>query len=63
MPRIVIDNREVDVPAGSTLLDAARQIGLDIPALCWHKGCRPKHELHGVRGEDRARQLQCGVRQ
>ncbi|MFH1417318.1 MAG: 2Fe-2S iron-sulfur cluster-binding protein, partial [Planctomycetota bacterium] len=41
MPRVVIDNREVDVPQGSTLLDAARALGLDVPALCWREGCRP----------------------
>jgi NADPH-dependent glutamate synthase beta subunit-like oxidoreductase/ferredoxin len=41
MPRVVIDNQSVDVAAGSTLLDAARKLGLDVPALCWHEGCRP----------------------
>ena len=41
MPRIVIDNREVDVPAGTTLLDAARRVGIDVPTLCWHEGFRP----------------------
>ena len=41
MLRVVIDNREVDVPAGSTLLAAARQLGLDIPTLCYHEGCQP----------------------
>jgi len=42
MPRIVIDNQAIDVPAGSTLLEAARRLGLDVPALCWHQDCRPK---------------------
>ena len=41
MPRVVIDNHEVDVPAGSTLLAAARQLGLDIPTLCYHEDCQP----------------------
>ncbi|MFQ5807345.1 MAG: 2Fe-2S iron-sulfur cluster-binding protein, partial [Phycisphaerae bacterium] len=41
MPRVVIDNREVNVAAGSTLLDAARRLGLDVPALCWRDGCAP----------------------
>jgi NADPH-dependent glutamate synthase beta subunit-like oxidoreductase len=41
MPRVVIDNREVEVAAGSTLLQAARELGLDVPALCWHAGCQP----------------------
>jgi ferredoxin len=41
MPRVWIDNREVDVPAGSTLLDAARKLGIDVPALCYADGLRP----------------------
>lgn len=41
MPRVVIDNREVDVPAGSTLLEAARRVGIDIPTLCWREGFAP----------------------
>ncbi|MBU0718546.1 MAG: (2Fe-2S)-binding protein [Planctomycetes bacterium] len=41
MPRIVIDNREVDVPAGTTILDAARELGIDIPTLCFLEGYRP----------------------
>ncbi len=41
MPQVVIDNREVRVPQGSTLLDAARLLGIDVPALCWRQGCRP----------------------
>ncbi len=41
MPTVVIDNQEVDVPQGATLLDAARKLGLDVPALCWLEGCRP----------------------
>ncbi len=41
MPRVLIDNREVTVPDGATLLDAARQLGLDVPALCHLPGCTP----------------------
>ena len=41
MPRVVIDGREVDVTPGSNLLAAARKLGLDIPALCYHPGCTP----------------------
>jgi len=40
MPRVIIDNREIDVPAGATLLDAARQLGIDVPALCYREGYR-----------------------
>ncbi|MGD8453145.1 MAG: 2Fe-2S iron-sulfur cluster-binding protein [Phycisphaerae bacterium] len=41
MPRVHIDNREVDVPAGSTVLTAARQLGIDIPTLCHRDDCAP----------------------
>jgi len=34
MPKITIDNREVEVPQGATILDAARKLGIDIPTLC-----------------------------
>ncbi len=40
MPRVVIDDREVDVPPGGTLLDAARKLGFDVPALCFREGCK-----------------------
>jgi NADH dehydrogenase/NADH:ubiquinone oxidoreductase subunit G len=39
MPRVIIDNREVDVVPGSNLLAAARKLGIDIPALCYYPGC------------------------
>jgi len=34
MPVITIDNRPIEVPAGSTILDAARRLGIDVPTLC-----------------------------
>jgi len=39
MPTIHIDNQIVQVPDGATILDAARKLGIDIPALCWRDGC------------------------
>ncbi|HOD82931.1 MAG TPA: 2Fe-2S iron-sulfur cluster-binding protein, partial [Phycisphaerae bacterium] len=41
MPRLTIDNQEVEVPAGATVLDAARQLGIDIPTLCHMPGMPP----------------------
>lgn len=41
MPSITIDQREVVVPEGATILDAARTIGLEIPTLCHLKGYTP----------------------
>ena len=33
--KLTIDNIEVTVPEGSTLLDAAYAAGIDIPTLCY----------------------------
>ena len=52
MITVTIDNRPVTVPAGSTILDAARQLGIEIPTLCY---------LAGVK-EDRPSCLACVVR-
>ncbi|HEY8464249.1 MAG TPA: NADH-dependent [FeFe] hydrogenase, group A6 [Bacillota bacterium] len=34
--KLTIDNNQVEVPAGSTILDAAKQAGINIPTLCYH---------------------------
>ncbi len=41
MPRITIDNREIDVPQGTTVLEAARRLGIDVPTLCYFEGYKP----------------------
>ena len=41
MPKLTIDNREIEVPPGTTVLGAARQLGIDIPTLCYLEGCEP----------------------
>jgi NADPH-dependent glutamate synthase beta subunit-like oxidoreductase len=41
MPRLTIDNREVEVPNGATILDAADKLGIDIPTMCFLKGYEP----------------------
>ncbi len=33
---LTIDDREITVPAGTTILEAARQLGIRIPTLCHH---------------------------
>jgi len=38
MPRLRIDDREVDVPAGATVLEAAARAGIEIPTLCHFPG-------------------------
>ena len=37
MPRIEIDGKEIEVPQGATLMDAANQAGIFIPHFCYHK--------------------------
>lgn len=34
---LTIDGQEVSVPAGTTILEAARMIGIDIPVICYHE--------------------------
>lgn len=42
MPKLRIDNLEIEVPAGTTILQAARQLGLEIPTLCFLERCPPQ---------------------
>jgi NADH-quinone oxidoreductase subunit G len=37
MPRLIIDGREVEVPAGTKVIDAAEQMGIMIPRFCYLK--------------------------
>ena len=41
MPHLTIDQREIEVPAGSTILDAAERLGIEIPTLCFSRQCEP----------------------
>ena len=41
MPRLTIDRISVEVAQGSTILDSAKKLGIDIPALCLKEGCQP----------------------
>lgn len=41
MPRLFIDNREVEVENGATILDAAEKLGIEIPTMCFMKGYAP----------------------
>jgi NADPH-dependent glutamate synthase beta subunit-like oxidoreductase len=38
MPKITIDNREVEVEVGTTILDAAQKLGISIPTMCHLRG-------------------------
>ena len=38
MPKLLIDNQETEVPEGTTVLDAAAGLGIDIPTMCYLPG-------------------------
>jgi ferredoxin len=38
MPKLTIDGREVQVDVGATILDAAQQLGIEIPTMCYLRG-------------------------
>ncbi len=40
MPKVKIDGREIEVPAGTTILQAAERLGLEVPQMCYHPGLR-----------------------
>jgi NADH-quinone oxidoreductase subunit G len=36
MPRVTIDGREIEVPAGTRVIEAAKKLGIEIPHYCYH---------------------------
>ena len=36
MPKLTIDGIEVEVPAGTTVMQAAEKLGIEIPRFCYH---------------------------
>ena len=46
MPKLTIDNAGVEVPSGTTILNAARSVGIRIPSLCYLEGV---HVVGGCR--------------
>ncbi len=36
MPKCTIDGKEIDVPQGTTVIQAAARLGVEIPHFCWH---------------------------
>jgi NADH-quinone oxidoreductase subunit G len=66
VPKLTVDGREIEVPAGTTVLEAARGIGKDVPHYCWHPGlsvagnCRIcLVEVQGMRGTPISCNLPC----
>lgn len=38
MPKVTINGKEIEVPQGSTVIQAFKQAGMDICHYCWHPG-------------------------
>lgn len=36
MPKLIIDGKEIEVAAGTTIIQAAEKLGIDIPRYCYH---------------------------
>jgi len=57
MLKLKIDQRDVEVPPGATILDAARKLGIDVPTLCFLEGYRPSTSclacMVKIRGHER----------
>ncbi len=41
MTTLFIDNQEVTVKKGTTILEASKRLGIEIPTLCYHEGLPP----------------------
>ncbi len=41
MVKLTIDNKRVEVEEGTTLLEAAQKLGIEIPTLCHHPALKP----------------------
>ncbi len=41
MPKVTIDNKTVEVPNGTLVVEAAKQVGVDIPVFCYHPKLQP----------------------
>jgi NADH-quinone oxidoreductase subunit G len=37
MPKCTIDGKPIEVPAGTTIIEAADRNGIEIPHFCWHR--------------------------
>ena len=38
MPKLTIDGKEIEVEAGTNLIEAARRLGIEVPHYCYHPG-------------------------
>ncbi len=55
MPHVTIDDRTIEVAEGTILLEAAAQLGIEIPTLCYLKGYEPSTSCQVCLVKDRQR--------
>lgn len=36
MPKFIIDGKEIEFKQGQTIIEATKEVGIDIPHFCWH---------------------------
>ncbi len=41
MPKVTIDNKTVEVPNGTLVVEAAKKVGVEIPVFCYHPKLQP----------------------
>jgi len=41
MPQVTIDNKKVEVPNGTLIVEAAKAVGVEIPVFCYHPKLQP----------------------
>ncbi|RJR32541.1 MAG: hypothetical protein C4567_18495, partial [Deltaproteobacteria bacterium] len=41
MVKLTINDKLVEVPEGTTVLEAARKVGVNIPTLCYYEAIKP----------------------
>ena len=57
MPKLSINNMEVEVAEGATVLEAARKAGVHIPTLCYMENLRPSAPAACAWWKSRARAI------
>ena len=43
MPKVIVDGKELEFKQGQTIIEAAKDHGIDVPHFCWH----PKLSVSG----------------
>ena len=50
MPTVTINQQSIAIPEGTTIIQAAQQLGIEIPHYCYHPGLSTRRFLPDVSG-------------